>query len=127
MKAHRCLPLAVLASCFLLTAGCSAPDAPVTRTFDMPYVHVSLTLRDHATDATFAAAFARIEQVLNRLNMHNPDSEIAAVNRAAGTAAVQVSDDFMEVTREALKLAELTDGRFDPTVGPLVKLWGIGS
>jgi thiamine biosynthesis lipoprotein len=93
----------------------------------MPYVHVSLTIRDHATDATFAAAFARIEQVLNRLNMHNPDSELSAVNRAAGTAAVQVSDDFMEVTREALQLAELTDGRFDPTVGPLVKLWGIGS
>jgi FAD:protein FMN transferase len=93
----------------------------------MPYVHVSLTIKDRPSDAAFDACFAHIEQVLNRLNMHKPDSEISAVNRAAGSAAVPVSDDFIEVTREALGLAEATDGRFDPTVGPLVRLWGIGS
>jgi FAD:protein FMN transferase len=119
--------VAIFCGCLLLVQACSGPPEPVTRTFDMPYVHVSLTIKDHATDAAFNACFTRIEQVLNRLNMHKPDSEISAVNRAAGAAAVQVSDDFLEATREALRLAELTDGRFDPTVGPLVRLWGIGS
>src|SRR5208337_523236 len=45
----------------------------------------------------------------------------------AGTGAVPVSGDFREALRQGLELANLTDGLFDPTVGPLVKLWGIGT
>ena len=38
-----------------------------------------------------------------------------------------VSEDLQEALRQGLQLASPTDGLFDPTVGPLVKLWGIGS
>ena len=113
--------------CLLLAQGCTAPSAPVTQTRELPFAHCSLTLYDHAADATFAACFERIETILNKFNMYSPDSEISAVNRAAGTGAVQVSDDFCEVLRQGLELSNLTDGLFDPTVGPLVKLWKVGS
>jgi FAD:protein FMN transferase len=127
LKVHNFAIWTILAGCLLLGQGCSAPSVPVTRTLELPYAHCTLTLNDHADDAAFSSCFARIEQVLNTLNMYSPASEVSAVNRAAGSAAVAVTDDFWEVLGEALKLAELTDGRFDPTVGPLVKLWGIGS
>jgi len=54
--------------------------------------------------------------------MYSADSEISAVNHAAGKGAVPVSEDLCEALRQALQLASLTDGLFDPTVGPLVEL-----
>ena len=59
--------------------------------------------------------------------MYSADSELSKVNSAAGKGAVPVSQDFLEALNQALRLAGLTDGLFDPTVGPLVKLWKIGS
>ena len=37
-----------------------------------------------------------------------------------------VSSEFLTVVRRALKIAEITDGAFDPTVKPLVDHWGFG-
>ena len=113
--------------CLLLIQACTAPSLPVTQTRELPFAHCSLTLYDHAEDATFAACFERIEMILHKFNMYSPDSEISAVNRAAGIGAVAVSDDFREALRQGLELASLSDGLFDPTVGPIVKLWRIGS
>ena len=118
---------AAILSCLLFTQACSPSDVPVTQTRELPYAHCTLTLYDHANEATFAACFARIETILHEFNMYSADSEISAVNRAAGTSAVPVSEDFRKVLRQGLELSNLTDGLFDPTVGPLVKLWGIGS
>jgi thiamine biosynthesis lipoprotein len=112
---------------FLSIQGCNVPTAPITQTRDLPFAHCTLVLYDHADKATFAACFERIETLLRKFNMYSIDSEISAVNRAAGKGAVAVSDDFREALHQGLELAKLTDGMFDPTVGPIVKLWAIGS
>ena len=117
---------AVILSCLLLAVSCSNP-VPVSKTRDLPYAFCTLTIDDHAEDATFVACFERIEKVLHEFNMYTPESEISSVNQAAGIRAVPVSEDFCDVLRQGLQLASLTDGLFDPTVGPLVRLWGIGS
>ena len=54
-------------------------------------------------------------------------SGIVAINRQAGLEPVKVRADLLEVLEKALHYAELSDGAFDPTVGPLVQLWGIGT
>ena len=107
--------------------ACSARNVAVARTRELPFAHCSLTLYDHADEATFTACFARIDAILREFNMYSTDSEISGVNHAAGTGAVAVSEDFLEALRQGLRLADLTDGLFNPTVGPLVKLWGIDS
>jgi thiamine biosynthesis lipoprotein len=48
------------------------------------------------------------------------------INKNAGVAAAAVPDELLEVLEEARRYAELSGGAFDPTIGPLVKLWGIG-
>ena len=53
-------------------------------------------------------------------------SDVSHVNAAAGVAPVQVHEDVFRVIERALFFAELSGGAFDPTVGPLVFLWGIG-
>lgn len=53
-----------------------------------------------------------------------PDSTASRFNASAtGQAA---SAEMIHVTQAALRLAEASDGAFDPTVGPLVARWGFG-
>jgi FAD:protein FMN transferase len=113
--------------CLLFLQACAGSRLPVTQTLELPYAHCVLTLYDHAANANFAGCFARIETILDKFNMYSADSEISAVNRAAGVGAVPVSDDFRGILRQGLELSSLTDGLFDPTVGPLVKIWRVGS
>ena len=54
-------------------------------------------------------------------------SGVVAINRQAGIEPVKIRSELIEVLEKALHYAELSGGAFDPTVGPLVTLWGIGT
>jgi thiamine biosynthesis lipoprotein len=56
-----------------------------------------------------------------------PGSGVIAINEQAGIAPVKVRADLLELLETALYYAELSGGAFDPTIGPLVRLWGIGT
>ncbi|MGH7549390.1 MAG: FAD:protein FMN transferase [Gemmatimonadota bacterium] len=73
-----------------------------------------------------AAAFVVADSVERLLDRLNPGSEVAAVNRAAGTQPVEISPWTQTAIAAALRWAERSGGAFDPTVGPLVNLWGFG-
>jgi len=54
-------------------------------------------------------------------------SGVVMINEQAGIEPVNVRADLLDVLEKALHYAALSDGAFDPTVGPLVQLWGIGT
>jgi thiamine biosynthesis lipoprotein len=60
------------------------------------------------------------------MSANSADSEIGAINNNAGVAPVKVHPEVLDVVESALHYAELSGGAFDPSVGPLVKLWRIG-
>lgn len=68
-----------------------------------------------------------ILQQLNRVNaglsMFEPSSTVSLVNACATDS---VGADFIYVFNESRRIAALSRGRFDPTVGPLCDLWGFG-
>src|SRR5262249_5688354 len=49
---------------------------------------------------------------------------LSRVNRAAGSAAIAVSAELFEVTRRACDAARRSGGVYDPTVLPLMRLYG---
>jgi FAD:protein FMN transferase len=67
-----------------------------------------------------AAARAEVQRTVAEFDLacsrFRDDSELSAVNEAAGTA-VPVGPLLLEAVREALRAARLTDGDVDPTVG----------
>jgi len=73
------------------------------------------------------AAFARLHAIEDELSVNKPGSRIDAANAAAGVSPVAVGPDAMSILKRDLDLAAWSDGAFDPSVGPLVKLWGIGT
>lgn len=70
---------------------------------------------------------AVLERVDATMSTYRTDSEISRFNRAAPDEWVPISADTSRVAAAAMELARLTEGAFDPTVGPLVDLWGFGA
>lgn len=77
---------------------------------------------DAAPTDVSAAATAVLAQVDERMSTWRDDSELAAIR--AGTGPVPVSEETWFVVDAALDLAEASGGAFDPTVEPLMELWG---
>ena len=67
--------------------------------------------------AAIAAAFAAVARVHRALSLHDPQSELAHVNRNADAEVQPISLDLRAVLSCALELASRSDGAFDPTVG----------
>ena len=86
-----------------------------------------ILIYDKAQRATFDAAFERIAEIEQKMSLTIDSSELVRVNAEGFQHPVKVSEDTFSVIEEALAIATLSDGAFDPTVGPLVKAWGIGS
>jgi thiamine biosynthesis lipoprotein len=76
--------------------------------------------RQQAADEAFAA----IAEVDRLMSDYRDDSELAAINRGAAHGAVPVSAPVMAVLQAAAHVSRASDGAFDVTVGPLVRLWG---
>jgi len=72
-------------------------------------------------------SFTLIESYEKQLSRHINSSEISRINTAPAGTAVSVSAETSDLIKKALYYAELSGGRFDPTVAPLVDLWGIGT
>jgi thiamine biosynthesis lipoprotein len=70
-----------------------------------------------------AAAFAVMKEIDDRMSDYKPDSELSRLSRAAGKGPQPVSQPLFDVLRESIRTAELSDGTFDITIGPLVRLW----
>ena len=137
---------------FLLTACSKAPRSQ--REFALDTVCV-VNLYESGSDRLYSRIFSRIREIntvmsaypgefeglLNDNTIINPNSGngamgaavstlvsgVLAINRQAGIAPVKVRADLILVLETALRYAELSGGAFDPTVGPLVRLWGIGT
>jgi len=68
--------------------------------------------------------FAEIDRLEKLFSRSIEGSDVSKVNEAAGLNHVIVSPEVLHVTEKAVSYAELTEGSFDPTIAPLVDLWG---
>ena len=57
----------------------------------------------------------------------NDTSEIIKLNEASGIHDVSISPDTFFVLEKGIYYSELSHGKFDITIGPIVKLWNIGT
>jgi len=67
-----------------------------------------------------------LERIDTAMSTYRTESEVLRFNRAAAGEWVPVSADTSRVAAAAIATARRTEGAFDPTVGPLVDLWGFG-
>ena len=68
-----------------------------------------------------------LRDIENRMSLYQSDSEIEALNGAAGRGWVPVSADTLRLLALCREYGEESGGVFDVTVAPLTQLWGVTS
>ena len=88
-------------------------------------IRIVLYADDDATAAAAAkAAFTRFHELNAIFSDYDPQSELRRLCDASSEGKpVPVSEDLWRVLVRALDLSARSDGAFDVTVGPVVRLW----
>ena len=90
----------------------------------MPFRIVLYAPDADSANAAASAAYARIRALNAIMSDYDEESELMRLCRTAGTGrAGPVSRDLLRILSRSLELSEKSDGAFDVTVGPVVKLW----
>ena len=103
---------------------------PIAETTFLMGTVAKITIYDEIKDKEiFQRIFDRIMDIEQRMTINEkyPNSEIIQLNNAAGKDFVKLKPDTFYILEKAKYYAELSQGKFDFTVGPIVKLWNIGS
>lgn len=69
------------------------------------------------------AAFARMDQLEDVMSDYRPASEVMRLCAGAGGAPVRVSRDLFDILTLCERCSRESDGAFDATCGPVVKMW----
>jgi thiamine biosynthesis lipoprotein len=69
---------------------------------------------------------ALLVQVNQEMSTYIPDSELSLFNSSKSLDGIKISEGLNHVVKEAIRLGQLSGGKLDVTVGPLVNLWGFG-
>ncbi|HEY7727702.1 MAG TPA: FAD:protein FMN transferase [Candidatus Eisenbacteria bacterium] len=88
---------------------------------------VRVVVQDHDPARAARAAeraFEAIRVVDAEMSIHRADSQVSRVNAAAGKGMVPVGGALVAVLARALEEARRTDGLYDPTILPLMRLYG---
>ena len=134
-KVGRCVPPAHrepvhgirrIAGCLLfLGLGASAEEKRFS--FERPLMGTKFSITCYAEDEAAAkeaagAAFAVGMEINSVASDYLPDSELMKLSGRTGQA-MKVSPLLAELLEASFAKARETDGAFDPTLGPLTKLW----
>ena len=74
-------------------------------------------------DKAAKAAFARAAELDGIMSDYKPTSELMRLCKQAGGDPVKVSADLFNILQRAEEIWRRTDGAFDVTIGPVVRLW----
>ncbi len=87
-------------------------------------ISITLYAPDLAAAKTAAgAAFQRIDALEDIMSDYQADSELMRLIEQPFGIPVPVSAELFDVLQRAQKISKLSDGAFDVTVGPYVRLW----
>lgn len=121
MKQHPIIPItAFLLSLFL--TGCGNPKAPLAQTAFYFDTVITITLYDKQDPSLLEECFSLAETYENMLSKTIESSDIWNINHGNGHPTA-VTDDTLTLLQTALSYTELSDGKIDPTIGPVAKLW----
>lgn len=101
-------------------------EEPYSQTEFMMGTYVSVQIYDKDQEKMLETAFDRVIDLDKKLAPTEPDSEIYAVNQAAGKEVVKVSDDVYRLIEKSVEYSEIREDGFDYTIGPITELWRIG-
>lgn len=118
----RICTVVLIVLCTLSVCGCTTPIQPVTYTDYYFDTVVSLTFYENNGNELAEECFTLCETYENLLSRTVERSDVWLINHSNGSP-ITVSSETYELIKEALYYCELTQGKIDITVAPLMDLW----
>ncbi|MEA4827131.1 MAG: FAD:protein FMN transferase [Clostridium sp.] len=127
------IPLMLILILTFTYAGCSKKQSsqtsvePISKEGLLLGTFCKITIYDNSSRDVLEKAFNRISDIEDKMTINKETSEVININSKAGIDFVKVSDDTFDVIKKSLYYSQLSNGKFDISIGPIVKLWNIGT
>jgi thiamine biosynthesis lipoprotein len=89
-------------------------------------VSITATSKSKNVGSMIDSVFVYIESLQDKLNDFDPNSLLWQINHSEATSFT-MDEDIYELLVLSDKLYELSEGKFDPSIKPVLDLWGFGS
>ncbi|GGO64155.1 FAD:protein FMN transferase [Bowmanella pacifica] len=114
---------------WLLLAACTPAPTEVAlagKTMGTTY-HIKFVNHNKLDEQALQAEIDDALVLVNKqMSTYDPESELSRFNQWQSLEPFPLSAQTLKVMREAKRLGEISAGKLDVTVGPLVNLWGFG-
>ena len=86
---------------------------------------VSVYTRDgYKAEKAFNNVFNDINRLDDMMSNYKDDSELSKINESAAREPISCSSELAYIIEQSLNYGDITNGAFDITIGPLMKVWG---
>ena len=118
------LMTALLSACSSVSVTDTKPELTRDIRTDLLGTAIMISVYDDISAKEFDEAFAVVAAIDAKMSVNKPDSEISALNNAAGTGSLMsVSDETRSLIQTATALSAESGGAFDISVGAVMELW----
>lgn len=127
-KLFKYMSLSILIVFTLLSiTGCSKKtSSPISRSEILMGTIIKVTIFDSSNEKVLDEVFNKIKELESTLSINANGTLIDKIDESAGVAPVKVDDDTYNLISKGIEYSNLSNGLFDISIGPLVKLWSIG-
>jgi len=112
-----------------LLAGCSKNNKtsePLSKSELLMGTVVTVSLYDSDNEEILNKVFDKVKELESILSINENGTLVDKINDEAGISPVKVDDYTYAVVKKGIEYSKLSNGLFDISVGPIVKLWSIG-
>ncbi len=124
MKTKSIIFLCILFMISNIFSGCTNSTTSVSKSNFYFDTIITITLYGTDDESHIDACFSLAKEYEDMLSATIPESEISKINANAGNY-VTVSDETLSLIEQGITYGDLSNGRFDITIGKISELWNI--
>ena len=125
--------ITIIISLFLVigVTGCdkeieTVASEPISRLELFMGTAIKVTLYNGGSEEILDKVFNRILEIENLVSINKENTELTNLNENAGIKPVKLSETSYDIIKKGIHYSQISQGGYDVTIGPLVKLWSIG-
>jgi len=111
-----------LFGCLISFSGCGSRVYTESKLVMGTVARISVVANQSRADRVLELAFEEIKRIEQKFSPYLQESEVSQLN---SEGSLSPSSETVWVISESLKYSELTKGKFDITVYPIIKIWDI--
>ncbi len=113
-----------------LLSGCNKAEDSTTSITDTQFKFntiMTITIYGYTDQNIFKEVWSKFDEMEKSFSANIDESDVTRFNNSKSTAPIEMPRDILNMLDKALPYSKKTEGKFDPTIEPIVRLWGIST